>query len=112
MRDWKSLYPGDLGIVNKQFVLGIDIIEEGHFFIAYDYKLLFLVGMKPGDKDMGFDTACKFEVCDCDIGDIGVEVVSSVGGDFRWHFLKEIEDDGNVMGGKAPENVFLCAEFS
>jgi len=112
MRDREAINPIDLVIEGKQFILRVYIVEHHHFFVADDDEFLLFVGMEPGDKDMGFGSGREIHIGDGDVGYIRVEIISSVAGDFIGHFIEEMEDDGYIVRGETPEDVFFRAEFA
>ena len=112
MRDGEAIDPIDLVIEGKQFILRVDIVKHHHFFIADDDEFLLFVGMEPGDKDVGFGSGREIHIGDGDVGYMRVEVISAVGGDFIGHFIEEMEDDGDIVRGETPEDIFLSPDFT
>src|SRR5262245_10364844 len=68
--------------------------------------------MKPGNKDMSFHTARERQKTNCHVSDVIMEVISALGLGSDWHLANEPKNDGEIMRGKRPENVFLTPDFS
>ena len=55
-----ALEPLDFMGIKQQFFL-THVIKNSHLLIAHHDQFLFFIRMKPGDKNVGFDTAGKIQ---------------------------------------------------
>ena len=60
-----------VGIKDKFLFVRSEVIENGHLFIAYDYKTLLFERMKPTDEDMRSAFIGKTQVGNGNVGKIG-----------------------------------------
>ncbi len=106
-----AVFPFHLVRIKHQLVLG-GVIEHGHLVGANHHEALFLKGVKPAHKDMGSHAVPKDKLADGDIADGLAEVFAALAGNLHRHFVEQSQHDGDVVWRKAPEDVFLGADFS
>ena len=88
------------------FVRG-DVIENGHLFVADDYKALFFERMEPTDEDVRSPFIGKTEGGNGDVGKTGRKISPPTSCHLHGRVTEETQDDCHVVGSKAPEDVFL-----
>src|SRR5437867_5004370 len=106
----EPFHPIDRVVAQDELSLWLDIIENCHAVVANHDQLLLLVGMKPAYENMASDTAPELQRCDRDVRNPMVEVTPPLGGDGHRPLFEKIENGGDIVGCKAPEDILFCPE--
>src|SRR5215469_2433880 len=93
-------------------LLGGSVVEHCHLFRTHHDETLLLERMKPAHEDVSAHAVGKLELAQGYVGDARVEVASALAGDRQGRLAEKAEDDADVVRRKAPENVFLGADFA
>jgi len=101
-----------VGVVDQFPFDWLGIVKDKHAAAADNDKFLFLVGIEPAHEDVRADARREFDVCHGDVGDAGVEEVAAYGIDIGRFLARQAEDQGDVVGGKGPKDVFLPTDLS
>ena len=104
-----AIGPGDVLAVDEQlFLPRFGVVEDRQPRRADHRHLLLLERIEPTDEDVGANAAGKAHRRQGGVGHIPVEIVSSGAANLlRQLTSREGENDGNVVGRKAPQRVFL-----
>ena len=86
------------------------VVEDSHLLGADDHQPLLLRGVQPTDEDVPADAALEFQAAQGHVDHAGGEVALAVGLGGDRFLAQEVEDDGDVVRGKAPEDVLLGAD--
>src|SRR5215475_5801258 len=98
--------------IEHELAIALRVIKYDHPFAANDRQLLFLEWMQPADKKMGLNSTIKFAGGQRSVCNLRIKVTASVRSNARWHFVQQIQNCGDVMGRKAPEDILLCTKLA
>ncbi len=96
-------------VIYLQFLRGLHVVEDNHLLRTDDGDLSQLVRIEPAQLDVGHLSIREPEAEKDHILNSLLNVALTMGRDDRGLFLKEIQDDRQVMGGKGPEGIFVLA---
>jgi hypothetical protein len=98
--------------VEEELVFWFHVIEESHLSVTHDNEPLLLVRMEPAYKDMRSDAGGEGQSAERDISDLLVQIIGSHACNMIWHFTCQSENHGDVMGSKAPKDIFLSPDLA
>ena len=112
VRDRSAVKPLYSVRVQHQLAFRLEVVEYCHFLVANDGQLLLFEGVQPADEDMCLDATGKLTRCQRRIDRSWINVGAAVGADANGSFFEQEQDGGDVMGSKAPQDIFLGPQLA
>ena len=108
-----AIHPVDPVGIDHQLLFSFQIVKNCHPLRPDDAKSLFLEWMQPAHKDVGFHTVPKLQSTQRGVHNGRIQVTTALSrrkeGVLRPGYT---ENHGNVVWGKAPQNVLFGTELS
>ena len=103
---WRPVGPIDPMRIEEELLLR-GVVENGHFLRADDDEALLLRRVEPTDENVAARSTAELQPAERHVHHAGRQVALPVG--FRGDrlFAQQMKDDGDVVGGEAPEDVLF-----
>ena len=98
--------------VEAKLLHGLQVVEDRHLLLTHHDEFLLLVGVEPGNEDVGADAGTEGQGRDGDVADLGVQVGAPLASQGLGSLLGEREDHAHVVGRKGPQDIFFTPYFS
>ena len=96
-------------VVDLELFGALQVVEDDHPLVAHDGHLADLVRVEPAHVDVRHRALVEIEGHEDDVFDPRLEIGLPTRRHVRGLEAEQVEDDGDVVGGEAPERVFVPA---